>query len=319
MEPQASLTAADRDREQLRELEAKINAILPPRYVGCFEDVSPTSMGSATLKYDSEGRVAWGEIWTTFCHLALAGGPPHRACLLEPVPRVDAEAQPAEQRAVVAEIERAIRLTTELKTVHSPTPGWVGVRCYDEDMAAWLVRAIVAENVIARRDRNVLFVPAGPYFRVEKEIKNVVVSLAKTCHYLLDHTAPAQRPTGIARSLVEAATADEIAAAADKYRAVVAEMEQDIREQCGLGVIPGEVQGWMGVRCTSEEMAVSILRAVIVEDILARRESEILYVPVSLSDAPQRGRAKVVAAVSQGSRLWQLKTADGAKQFGAKR
>ncbi len=314
MKPQASLNTSDGDREQLRELESKINSILPPRYVGCFEDVSPTSMGSASLKYDSEGRVAWGEIWTTFCHLALAGGPPHRACLLEPVSRADAEAQPAEQRAVVAEIERAIRLTTELKTVQSPIPGWVGVRCYDEDMAAWLVRAIVAENVIARRDRNVLFVPAGPYFRVEKEIKNVVVSLAKTCHYLLDHTAPEQRPAGIARSLVEAALPDEIAAASDKYRAVVAEMEQGIRERTGLGVVHGDVQGWMGIRCTSEEMAVSILRALIVEDILARREGEILYVPVSLSDVPQRGRAKVIAAIGQGCRLWQFKAAEPAKR-----
>jgi hypothetical protein len=314
MESQTALSFSESDREQLQALTAKVNAILPPRYVGCFEEVSPTSMGSAKLKRDAQGRVVWGEIWTTFCHLALAGGPPHRGSWLEPVPRSNAEAHPAEQHAIVAEIERAIRLATELKTVASPIPGWVGVRCYDEDMAAWLLRAIVAENVAARRDRNVLYVPAGPNFQIEKEVKNVIVSLAKSCHYLLDHTEPVERPSGLARSLVEPVTADEIAASPDRYNASVADTEHRIREHTGLETVRGNAIGWIGIRCASEEMAVWILRAVIVEDVLARRECDVVYVPVSMVDAPQRGRAKVVAAVSQAYRLWQLQSASQPKQ-----
>ncbi len=43
-----------------------------------YEDVQPVSMGSAGLKFASDGRVAWDEMWGLFCDLALAGGPPHR-------------------------------------------------------------------------------------------------------------------------------------------------------------------------------------------------------------------------------------------------
>src|ERR1700757_6732 len=111
------------DRTGLSALEARINAVLPARYQGCFEDVPPTSMGSAALRFGPDGQVAWDEIWTTFCHLALAGGPPHRGRLLEPVPVAEAAACPEDLRKVVAEIERAIRATTELSTVFSPIPG----------------------------------------------------------------------------------------------------------------------------------------------------------------------------------------------------
>ncbi|MGC3972195.1 MAG: hypothetical protein QM775_34095 [Pirellulales bacterium] len=90
---------------ELSALEAKINALLPPRYVGCFEDVSPSSMGSASLRYDSQGRVVWGEIWTTFCHLALAGGPPHRGRLLGPVSSDEVSASRESYDAVVAELQ----------------------------------------------------------------------------------------------------------------------------------------------------------------------------------------------------------------------
>ena len=119
-------------------------------------------MGTASLKYDEHGQVAWNEIWTSFCHLALAGGPPHRGTLLRPVPPDEIAAQPDAYKKVVAELDRGIRLTTWLATARSATPGWVGIRCYDEDMSGWLERAIVAENVSARRERNVLYLPAGP-------------------------------------------------------------------------------------------------------------------------------------------------------------
>ncbi|MGC4003133.1 MAG: hypothetical protein QM811_08345 [Pirellulales bacterium] len=95
--------------DERKALEARINALLPPRYVGCFEDVAPSSMGSAQLRYDDQGRVVWGEIWTTFCHLALAGGPPHRGRLLDAVADDELHSSPAESAGVTAELERCAR------------------------------------------------------------------------------------------------------------------------------------------------------------------------------------------------------------------
>jgi hypothetical protein len=261
-------------------------------------------MGSAKLKTGPDGQIAWDEIWTTFCHLALAGGPPHRGTLLEPVPAEEAAALSEQQQKVVAEIERAIGLTTELTTFLSPTPGWVGVRCESADMAAWLVRAIVAENIIARRDGNALFLPAGPRFTVEKEIKNVVTSLAKTCHYLLDHLPPGCRPAGLDRRLVEPASREEIAASPAKYLAAASDLERGIRQVTRLDTEAGKSQGWIGVQCASEEMSVWMLRAVAVEDCLVRREGDLLCVPVSMHRDRRQGTDRVLTVVAQAHRLW---------------
>jgi sirohydrochlorin cobaltochelatase len=54
-------------------------------------------------------------------------------------------------------------------------------------MARWLLRAIAEENVSIRREGTVLFLPAGPTFRLDKEIKNVVTVIAKTHHYWREH------------------------------------------------------------------------------------------------------------------------------------
>ncbi len=137
--------------------------------------------------YNDDGEVAWDQMWTTFCDLALAGGPPHRDTLLEPVPP---EAVMADQEAygrVVGEIERGLRLVTGLPTIRSKNPGWVGLDCQEEQAALWLLRAIVVENICVRREGNVLYFPAGPAFRLEKEIKNVVTVVAKTYHYWTEH------------------------------------------------------------------------------------------------------------------------------------
>jgi hypothetical protein len=315
-QPQAMTTQpppspSDQPLAQLRSLEARINAILPPRYQGCFEDVLPSSMGSAQLKTGPDGRIAWDEIWTTFCHLALAGGPPHRGTLLEAVSAEEATANPERQQRVVAEIERAIGLTTELRAVPSPTPGWVGVRCETANLAGWLLRAIVAENIIARRDGNALFVPAGPRFTVEKEIKNVVTSLAKTCHYLLDHLPAGRRPTGLDGRLVEPASREEIAASPAAYLSAASGLEHGIRQATQLDTTTGKSLGWIGVQCASEEMSVWMLRAVAVEDVLVRREGDLLCVPVSMHPDRREGTDRVLSIVEQAYRLWSVHAAQG--------
>lgn len=166
--------------------EQRMEEVLPPRYRGTAP-VSPAPMGSAGLVYDGAGQVAWDRIWGDFCDLALAGGPTHRGTLLEPPTTDEVRAQQEAYEAVVLELERAVGLVTGLETVKSRALGWVGVRCRDEAMAVWLLRAIIVENVMARRQGDVLFLPAGPDYRLEKEIKNVVTALAKTHHYFTEH------------------------------------------------------------------------------------------------------------------------------------
>jgi len=160
--------------------------LLPPRYRD-GKEVSAAPMGSASLQYDENGQVAWNLMWTAFCDLALAGGAPHRGDLLEPVTPEKARADPEGYERVVAEIERGFRLVTGLPTTRGASPGWVGLCCDDEEMALWMLRAIVVENVSVRREGAVLFLPAGPAFRLEQEIKNVITVVAKTHHYWTEH------------------------------------------------------------------------------------------------------------------------------------
>lgn len=163
-------------------------ALLPPRYRN-GKPVSSAPMGAAPLRYGDDGQVAWDQMWAGFCDLALAGGPPHRDTVLGPAKPEAVLAAPEDYRRVVAEIERGLRLVTDLAVERCPMPGWIGLRCRDDAMAEWLQMAVEAENVAVRREGPVLFLPAGPAFLLEREIKNVVTVVAKTHHYWMEHRA----------------------------------------------------------------------------------------------------------------------------------
>jgi sirohydrochlorin cobaltochelatase len=169
-------------------------SILPPRYQGNLA-INAAPMPAAELVFDAQGRVAWDRIWglddpgSPFCELALAGGPPHRGELLEPVAPDTVQADQERYTRVLMELLRGIHMTTGMKGVISRAPGWVGVQCASEAMALWLLRAIVVENISVRREGAVLFLPAGPRFRLEHEIRNVITALAKTHHYWTEHLA----------------------------------------------------------------------------------------------------------------------------------
>lgn len=92
---------------------------------------------------------------------------------------------------MLQELERGITLVTGLKVIRSDTPGWIGMECHSEEMALWLLRAIIVENVTVRREETALWFPAGPEFRLEREIKNVITVIAKTNHYWEEHIAGA--------------------------------------------------------------------------------------------------------------------------------
>ena len=264
-------------------------------------------MGSAGLKYTPEGMVAWGEIWTSFCDLALAGGPPHRGRLLEPVCPEAVADQPDLHRAVVDELDRAIRLVTDRQLVAGYATGWVGVPCSTGDEASWLQAAIVAENVSARRRGTMLQLPAGPAFRVEKEIKNVVVALAKVCHYWDDHLSDAQQSIFRGTTFCEPASSAEVAVSPGDYRATMTALEELMKEVVGQRVDTTRYTGWAGVSCESEVMAAWLLRAILVEGLLARREGEVMYLPVGIGQTAEETE-RVVAAFARALRLWRVYT-----------
>jgi hypothetical protein len=287
---------------ELAALDAKINSLLPARYQHCYTSVPPDSMGSAELKYGPDGKVEWDQIWTTFCDLALAGGPPHRGSLLEPVSEAAVAADPKRYESVVAEIVRAIRLATCARPVKGYAPGWVGVQCDTAAEAAWLQMAITAENVSVRRRETILQLPAGPNFRVEKEIKNIVVALAKTSHYWDGHlTADQQSLAG--DDICEAAAPAEVAADPSHYAGA-----RDIIEEAlavsGLAILPHRYAGWVGVETAADEDAVWLLRAILVERVLARREERVLYLPVG-ADRSAEHAARVAQAFVRAWRLFQ--------------
>ena len=149
--------------------------------------ISSAPMASAPMLYTESGQVAWDEMWTNFCDLALDGGPAHRDRMLEPASVAAIQANMAGYDPVLAEIERGLRLVTKLPILYTEQLGWIGVVCKSEAMADWLVQAILVENVRVRREGAVLYLPVGPDFRLEKEIKNVITVAAKTNHYWIEH------------------------------------------------------------------------------------------------------------------------------------
>jgi hypothetical protein len=281
------------DRSALEELDFRLKTVLPEQYQDRSEEVLPVAMGSAALKYGADGQVAWNEMWQTFCDLAMAGGPPHKGTLLEPATRADVDAHRARYDAVVDEICRGVGLVTELIVRPSPEPGWVRVDCFSSTMAAWLLRAIVMENVSARAAGRSLDLPASPHFRVEKEIKNVVTVAAKTCHYWTGHIPRTQKETiavlfdAMAKEtpLIEPAWPDGVDAATDAER-LAASIAETIERDTDLPRSAHRYDGWVGVACPDVPAAVWMMRAVVMGNVLARREGTTLFVPVNPATDP---------------------------------
>ncbi len=241
------------DQRELDELDVRLRVLLPETYQDSYEQLEPIAMGSAGLKYGADGKVAWDQIWGSFCDLAMAGGPPHKGTLLEPGSPEAIEAAPARYDEVVEEICRGITLASELPAQASATPGWVSVDCYSETMASWLLRAIVMENVAARSAGRELRLPAAPDFRLDKEIKNVITVIAKTTHYWMGHMARAQK-------------------------SAIAELFARMSASSPL-IEPADQGGWRAVECPNVKAAVWMMRAIVANNVLSRREGTTLFVP----------------------------------------
>ena len=286
----------------LEALDLRIKTLLPEEYRDRYENVQSTPMGSAALKYDAGGQVAWDQIWGSFCDLAMAGGPPHKGKLLEPGTQAAIDADFDRYDEVAEEICRGIRLATGLRAYVAPDPGWVSVTCHGDAMAGWLVRAIVMENVAARRRGAILEVPAAPHFRLEKEIKNVITVVAKTSHYWLRHI-PDDQQRAIAElfttMLAESPLLEPDLSSGDskKSRDLAARIAAQIQRTSNLQESTRRYVGWVGVECSSVGVAVWMMRALVATNVLARREETTLFVPVNSASDP-RG-AIVAAAVAR--------------------
>jgi hypothetical protein len=263
-------------------LDIRLKTLLPEEYRDSYEEMQPKPMGSAPLKYDADGEVAWDQMWGSFCDLAMAGGPPHKGALLEPGREADIDAQYARYDSAAEEICRGIRMVTGLRSYVSPTPGWVCVTCLGDAMAGWLHRAIVMENVAARRRGAVLELPVAPHFRLEKEIKNVITVIAKTCHYWLGHM-PREQQQAIAELFITMATESPLLepdlSCQDEERA--GRVALLVQQETGLQRSTHRYPGWVGVECPSIRAAVWMMRALVASNVLSRREGTALFVPLN--------------------------------------
>jgi sirohydrochlorin cobaltochelatase len=276
-------------RVALAALDERLRTLLPEEYQESYEQVQPVSMGSAGLKYGADGNVAWDEMWQTFCDLAMAGGPPHKGTLLEPGSPGAIAANEERYRQVIGEIRRGIELVTGMPADPSPHRGWVRVECYSAAMAGWLVRAIVMENVAAQADGVTLDLPVAPHFRVEKEIKNVITVIAKTCHYWLEHM-PRTQQRSIA-GLFETMSAESPLLAPpragdDRERAVTTRVADRLEQQTGLTRSDQRYSGWLGMNCPTARTAIWMMRALVAANVLSRREGTTLFVPVNVETDP---------------------------------
>lgn len=247
----------DAARVALDKLDARLRILLPEQYGESYESIQPVPMGSAGLKFDAEGKVAWGEIWQSFCDLAMAGGPPHKGRLLAPGAPSDVAARREKYDEVADEICRGIWLAAEMPAQSDGPPGWIRVHCHSATMAEWLVRAIVMENVAARASGVMLYLPAAPHFRIDKEVKNVVTVIAKTAHYWMGHMSRSQK-----------------ALIADLFATMALESP----------LIEPSIEGWSTWRaadCADMKTAVWLMRALTAFNVLARREDLRVLTPIN--------------------------------------
>jgi hypothetical protein len=175
-------------------------------------------------------------------------------------------------------------------------------------MAGWLLRAITMENVAVRAQGRWLDLPAAPGFRLEKEIKNVITVIAKTCHYWLGHMPRAQKQAIgslfarlAAESPLLAPAVEDEGPRSDAEAGLVAAIAARMLRDTGLRASPHRYGGWLGVECASVQAAVWMMRALVAGNVLSRREGTVLFVPLNAASDPDGQR--VADAVARIHRL----------------
>ncbi len=273
--------------------EERLQTLLPSIYRGRTNEVQPVSMGTAPLAFDVDGNVAWDRMWGSFCDLAMAGGPPHKGKLLEPGTPESILAEPVRYTEVCDEIVRGIELAARSKATQSSSPGWLRVRCSSDTMAGWLLRAITMENVSVRLEEGAILLPAGPAFRVEKEIKNVITAIAKTTHYWSGHLIRLQQ-LGIANLFHqldnEAPLLQPAWAAGEEVEDSREHIASALHNATGLRTTKHSYANWIGLNCEDVSSAVTTMRRLVASNILCRREDTAIFLPLNPAVDPYGAR-----------------------------
>jgi hypothetical protein len=240
-----------------------------------------------------DGNVAWDRIWGSFCDLAMAGGPPHKGKLLEPGTPESILAEPTRYAEVCDEIVRGIELAARLQAAPSSSPGWLRVRCRNHTMAEWLLRAITMENVSVRLEESAILLPAGPAFRVEKEIKNVITVIAKTTHYWSGHLIRLQQ-LGITNLFDQLDSEAPLLQPAWTHGAENTHARDRIQtaleNATGLRITDHSYVNWIGLDCDSVPSAITTMRRLIASNILCRREGTAIFLPLNSAADPHGAR-----------------------------
>jgi hypothetical protein len=139
-----------------------------------------------------------------------------------------------------------------------------------------------------RADGTFLELPAGPTYRLLKEIRNVITVIAKTAHYWVGHMSVMHRQD----------VADLIAAMEDESpliwpaygpedtapgaRETLAAVVTDaIQRETGLTRSPHRHRDWIGFKCATVREAVWMMRMLVAVNVLSRREGDVLFVPIN--------------------------------------
>lgn len=264
--------------------EERLQTLLPGIYRGRTDEVRPRSMGSAPLAFDVDGNVAWDRMWGSFCDLAMAGGPPHKGKLLKPGTPEQILAEPLRYVEVCDEIARGIELAARLKATPSSLPGWMRVRCSNHTMVEWLLRAITMENVSVRLEEGAILLPAGPAFRLEKEIKNVITVIAKTTHYWCSHLIRLQQ-MGVANVFYqlhsEAPLLQPTWEACEEIAGAHERIERALEDATGLRTTKNSYANWIGLDCGNVWSAITTMRRLVASNILCRREETAIFLPLN--------------------------------------
>ena len=178
-------------------------------------------------------------------------------------------------------------MVTDLVADASVHAGWISVDCVNRGTAAWLLRAITVENVSARCEGAILYLPAGPSYRLEKEIKNVITVIAKTSHYWFEHTSLAQR-RNIGNLFVAMEEEWPLLQPAfsgshsqrESHQTIQQSMIESIGRLTRLRASNHAYADWFGIEHPHVPSAIWMMRALVASNVLSRREGTVVFVPV---------------------------------------
>jgi len=105
-------------------------------------------------------------------------------------------------------------------------------------------------------------------------------------------------------TLLEPVSLDSVLADPEGYGRVLRELERGIHMVTGLEVVRSASPGWIGMRCDSESMALWLLRAIIVENVSLRRESNVLYFPAGPDFCLEKEIKNIITVIAKTTHYW---------------